>query len=150
MTQAGEDSAAGPLPAVTEREVVLVRRFPGALTVAIACVLMAAALSSAGCGEKKATEVPAGESGNSGGGVTVTLVSPVSGPPGTIFEVKGSGFGAAKGTSKLQFDGNAIGVKTWSDTEIVATVPFATEAGVYEMTIVTDEGTTEAGKYTVE
>jgi hypothetical protein len=114
--------------------------------VVLACTSIATAFAC-GCGEKKAGE-PDGKAED--GGALITLVSPTSGPPGTVFEVQGKGFGASKGMSKLEFNSEAVGVKTWTDTEIVATVPLDSVAGVYNVTVVTDAGTSPAGQFTVE
>src|SRR5438128_11531418 len=51
-----------------------------------------------------------------------TSVSPGYGPVGTTVTIVGTGFGASQGSSTLQFGTyNATG--TWSDTQIVTTVP---------------------------
>lgn len=106
----------------------------GILPAALACALAAAALV-AGCGGKTAP--------------MITLVSPTSGAPGTVMTITGSGFGAAKEKSVVQLSGKAIGVRTWSDSQITATVPSDATAGTYNLTVVTDGGTGEGGQFKV-
>jgi RHS repeat-associated protein len=60
-------------------------------------------------------------------------VSPSSGPVGTQVQVNGVGFGATQGSSAITFNGQAATVSSWSDTQIVATVP-ATITGVLVVT----------------
>ncbi len=51
----------------------------------------------------------------------ITMLSPVSGPPGTLVTVSGSGFGSTTGT--VTFNGVASSIMSWSDTQVVATAP---------------------------
>jgi IPT/TIG domain len=82
--------------------------------------------------------------GCGGSGVpTINSISPASGPPMTEILIYGSGFGKSGGMNKVEFNGDAIGIKTWSDTEIVATVPIGTKAGTYQVTVVTEKATSE-------
>ncbi len=80
----------------------------------------------------------------------VSSISPASGTPGTQITITGTGFGAEKGKSVVQFSGAAIGAKTWSDTKIVATVPSDMKAGGYVVTIVTDAGTSPGRSFDVK
>jgi hypothetical protein len=60
----------------------------------------------------------------------ITGISPSNGPAGTQVQINGSGFGAAQGTSTLTFSASqpaanpaVATIVSWSDTQIVATVP---------------------------
>ncbi|MBU1671108.1 MAG: IPT/TIG domain-containing protein [Actinobacteria bacterium] len=101
---------------------------------AVVAVLLASVLG-AGCGAK----APA-----------VSSIAPSTGAPGTQITITGTGFGADKGKSVVQFSGDAIGVKTWSDTKIIATVPSDMKAGGYVVTVVTDAGTSPGKSFDVE
>ncbi len=59
----------------------------------------------------------------------ITSMSPTSGVPGTAVTLTGSGFGATQGTSAVTFSGANVVVTSWSDTNIVATVPSGTASG---------------------
>lgn len=64
------------------------------------------------------------------GALTVTGVSPSSGPRGGTVTITGSGFGASQSSSTLMFYGNtATTITSWSDTEIEAVVPPAAATG---------------------
>ena len=67
----------------------------------------------------------------------VSAVSPTKGSIGTSVTVTGSGFGSAQGSSAITFNGAAAAVSTWSDTQIVATVPSTSSGSV----VVTVSGT---------
>ncbi len=64
----------------------------------------------------------------------VTGVSPTSGPAGSQITVTGTGFGATQGTSSIKINSVAATVVTWSDTQIVATVP-QTLTGLLQVTV---------------
>jgi IPT/TIG domain/Glucodextranase, domain B len=55
--------------------------------------------------------------------LNISSISPSSGAPGTTVTITGSGFGATQTTSLVTFNGTAAVVSSWSDTQIVATVP---------------------------
>lgn len=58
----------------------------------------------------------------------VTSTSPASGPTGSQVHINGSGFGATQGTVK--FNGTyPASIATWSDTQIVVTVPVQASTG---------------------
>jgi len=68
--------------------------------------------------------------------LTVTSVSPSSGPVGSTIMISGTGFGSSQGSSTLNFYGApATSILTWSDTAIVATVPAGTSTGPVNVTI---------------
>src|SRR6185437_12773144 len=81
-----------------------------------------------------------GFSGNSNADVVfttanpvITSLSPTSGPVGTSVQINGSGFGSTAGTVK--FSNNAAAITTWTDTQIIATVPTASKSGSVAVTI---------------
>ena len=63
----------------------------------------------------------------------VASVSPSSGNTGTQVTVTGTGFGSTQNT--LKFNGNTASVTSWSDTQIVATVPAAATTGPVTVSI---------------
>src|SRR5262249_32285314 len=54
---------------------------------------------------------------------TITGLNPSSAPVGTQVQVNGSGFGATQGSSTITFNGAQITPTSWSDTQIVVTIP---------------------------
>ena len=85
-------------------------------------------------------------------GPIIASVVPESGPPGTQVTVNGSGFGSSRGAgtgrksnaaSYVSFNGvAATEYESWSDTQIVCTVPEG--AGPGPITVVTSAGTSNA------
>ena len=65
----------------------------------------------------------------------ITSVSPSSGQVNTQIAVNGFGFGATQGTSTLQIQGVTASVTSWSNTQIVATVPLAAITGYVRVTV---------------
>lgn len=59
----------------------------------------------------------------------VTGVSPTSGPVGTQVQVNGSGFGDIQGSSTITVGGITAAVSSWSDSQIVTTVPTTSKSG---------------------
>ncbi len=60
---------------------------------------------------------------------TISGVSPISGVPGTVVTISGSGFGAAQGSGQVWL-GTATGVvQSWSDAQIVAQVASGAATG---------------------
>ena len=55
--------------------------------------------------------------------LSVTSISPTSGPVGTQITITGTGFGPSQSNSTVSFFGTAAAVQSWSDTQIVAVVP---------------------------
>ncbi len=64
----------------------------------------------------------------------VSSVSPASGVAGTSVTITGSGFGASQGTSTAAFNGVSVAVTSWSDTQIVVTVPRLATTGAVVVT----------------
>jgi uncharacterized protein (TIGR03437 family) len=80
----------------------------------------------------------------------INSISPAEGKPMSEVIIFGSGFGRKKGMSVVQFSGNAVGVKVWSDTKIVATVPSDMKPGLYTVTVVTDTATSPSLPFQVK
>jgi trimeric autotransporter adhesin len=60
---------------------------------------------------------------------SITNVSPTSGLPGTQVTITGSGFGATQGTGNVWLGTAAGVVDSWSDGQVVATVPSGSTSG---------------------
>jgi len=65
----------------------------------------------------------------------VSSVVPANGSVGTQVTVTGSGFRAAKGGSTITFNNIVAAVSSWSDTQIVATVPANAVTGPVKVTV---------------
>jgi hypothetical protein len=66
--------------------------------------------------------------------INVFSVTPKVGPIGTQVTVTGAGFGSSQGSSTLVFNGTtATSVSSWSDTQIVATVPTGATSGYVQV-----------------
>jgi len=61
--------------------------------------------------------------------LSVTNISPTSGPPGTSVTITGTGFGATQSNSTIGFYGATVTPSSWSDTQIVATFPSGASSG---------------------
>lgn len=62
--------------------------------------------------------------------------SPTYGVPGTSVTLTGSGFGSTQGSSSVTFRGVSAPIVSWSDTQVVATVPSSLSAGLAGLYIV--------------
>ncbi len=70
----------------------------------------------------------------------ITSISPKSGIGGTVVTIKGTGFGAKRGTSYVSFGGvKATNYVSWSPTQIKVKVP-AAAAGAVNLKIITGGG----------
>src|SRR6185437_712584 len=66
----------------------------------------------------------------------ITSISPASGIIGTQVTVTGSGFQATKGTnSSITFNGITATTTSWSDTQIIATVPTNATTGAVKVSV---------------
>jgi RHS repeat-associated protein len=66
----------------------------------------------------------------------VSEVSPAFGVVGTSVTITGTSFGATQGSSSVYFNGTAAtSIGSWSDTEIVATVPSGASTGAVTVTV---------------
>jgi hypothetical protein len=79
----------------------------------------------------------------------VTNISPAIAGAGVSVTIAGSGFANAQGNSSVVMQGQAFGIASWSDSQIVATVPAAvTPGGIYPVTV-TVAGVTVSGGLTI-
>lgn len=70
----------------------------------------------------------------------ITSLNPTSAQPYQLVSIKGTGFGAARGTSLVTIGGTeAAGYPTWIDTEIICRVP-SLGAGAAEVVVTTSAG----------
>ena len=65
----------------------------------------------------------------------ITGLVPSSGPVGSQFQINGSGFGDTQGSSTVNMSAVNANVVSWSDTQIVATVPAAAKSGWVQVTV---------------
>jgi RHS repeat-associated protein len=65
----------------------------------------------------------------------ITGLVPTSGPVGTQFQINGSGFGSTQGSSTVNMSGLNANIVSWSDTQVVATVPPAGRSGWVQVTV---------------
>lgn len=78
------------------------------------------------------------------GAPNITSLTPDHGIPGDSVTIAGTGFGAAQGTGYVTFyNGKTAAITSWTDTQIVCTVPGAVTTG--NLTVTTDGGTTSNG-----
>ena len=66
---------------------------------------------------------------------SITSISPASGAVGSSVVIAGASFGASQGSSAISFNGIGAVVSSWSDTNIVATVPSGTTSGALSVTV---------------
>lgn len=67
--------------------------------------------------------------------ISVTSISPTSGPAGTTVTITGTGFGPTQSSSTVDFWGTTAAIQSWSDTQIVATVPSGANTGPVDVTV---------------
>ncbi|MFZ0738428.1 MAG: IPT/TIG domain-containing protein [Candidatus Acidiferrales bacterium] len=66
----------------------------------------------------------------------VTSISPTAGPVGTVVTANGTSFGTTQGTSAVTFNGALpLSVTSWSNAQIVATVPSNIMTGPVVVTV---------------
>ncbi|MBI2429418.1 MAG: IPT/TIG domain-containing protein [Ignavibacteriales bacterium] len=70
---------------------------------------------------------------------SITSFSPSVGSFGTSVTISGSNFGATQGAGGVQFGTTSAGITSWSNTQIIATVPNLT-SGNYTITVLTGNG----------
>lgn len=70
---------------------------------------------------------------------TLTTVSPNPAAAGNNITLTGTGFGATQGAGdSVTYDNQSIAVVSWSDTQIVATIPVSKPAGTYQVKVYAD------------
>src|SRR5260370_2734375 len=67
--------------------------------------------------------------------LTVTTMSPTSGPVGTLVTIVGTHFGTAQGSSTVLLNGTSAAVVTWSDSTISVLVPSSGTSGTFALTV---------------
>ena len=65
----------------------------------------------------------------------ITSVTPSSGAEGSQILITGTGFGSTQGSSTITLAGYNAPVTSWSDTQIVASVPLPAGSGVIRITV---------------
>ena len=69
-------------------------------------------------------------------GLTITGISPTSGPIGTSITITGTGFGPSQSNSTATMYGATLtNITTWTDTSIVAVVPAGTGTGTVDVSV---------------
>jgi hypothetical protein len=63
----------------------------------------------------------------------IANISPNSGTTGTVVTINGNGFGASRGGGTAWIGGTAAQVSSWSDAQVVATVPSSAMTGVVKI-----------------
>jgi hypothetical protein len=66
---------------------------------------------------------------------TISLMTPSSGPAGTVVTINGSNFGLTQGSSNVMFNGVAASPSSWDDKIIVVAVPLYATAGMMVVTV---------------
>ncbi|MGB2633673.1 MAG: IPT/TIG domain-containing protein [Candidatus Acidiferrum sp.] len=65
----------------------------------------------------------------------IQLMTPQSGPVGTLVVIVGSGFGASQGTSTVTFNGTPVTWVSWSATSLEVQVPAGASSGNVVVTV---------------
>ena len=81
------------------------------------------------------------------GPLTITSISPTSGPVGSTVTITGLNFGTSQAGSSVTLNGTAAVVVAWSDTSITAVVPSGASSGPFSVTV--DNETTESSAFTI-
>lgn len=79
-----------------------------------------------------------------GGTPQIGSAGPTVGQPGVKVTIGGKNFGATQGTGSVKFGTTTATITSWSDTNIVATVPSVTN-GNYNVTVTKNGGTVSNG-----
>jgi RHS repeat-associated protein len=73
--------------------------------------------------------------------ISVTGIAPLSGPVGSSVTISGTGFGPTQSNSTVSFYGTfATNIVSWSDTQIVATLPSGASSGSVGVTVAGQSG----------
>ena len=84
-------------------------------------------------------------------GPSIKGLTPSSGPVGTTVTITGQNFGTTQGTSTVTFNnGIAASPTTWSDTQIVVTVPVGATTGNIVVTVGGSGGQSASKNFTVQ
>ncbi|HKV90947.1 MAG TPA: IPT/TIG domain-containing protein, partial [Candidatus Angelobacter sp.] len=68
-------------------------------------------------------------------GQSISSLTPNTGPVGTQVTIAGTAFGSPQGTSTLTFNGQTATINSWTNTQIVATVPVTAPTGPAVVTV---------------
>jgi len=69
------------------------------------------------------------------GSLSITGLSPTSGPAGLPVTITGLNFGTSQGTSTVSLNGTSATVTLWTDTAITALVPSGATTGTFAVTV---------------
>ena len=86
----------------------------------ISIVLCSAMVLAAGCSDGDSTSGPGPDVG---GSPAISGILPPGAGPGTQITISGSNFGSDQGTGGVQVAGSDASIDSWSDTEIICTLP---------------------------
>jgi RHS repeat-associated protein len=67
--------------------------------------------------------------------LSISSISPPSGPVGSVVTITGLNFGTSQGTSTISLNGTNAVATTWTDTVITALVPFGASSGVFSTVV---------------
>jgi RHS repeat-associated protein len=81
--------------------------------------------------------------------VTLSPMSPLAGPAGTLVTISGTGFGASEGSSSVTVGGLPAVALTWTDSQIVAQVPTGTTLGGQPVVVTVGGQLQSEGTFTV-
>ena len=81
--------------------------------------------------------------------VTLTPISPTSGPAGTVVTINGVGFGTAEGSNSVTVGGLPAVTLFWSDTQIQAQIPTGTGLGAQNVVVTIGNQVNTAATFTV-
>ena len=78
------------------------------------------------------------------GPLSITAISPSSGPVGSEITISGLNFGTSQGSSTVALNGTAAVVTVWSDTSLSVVVPSAATSGPLSVTVNNEAATSAA------
>ncbi len=78
---------------------------------------------------------------------SINSIAPQSGPAGTNVAIAGTGFGSARGTSTVTFNGQSATAAKWTATEIIVRVPTGAKSG--DVVVTVDGVKSNAASFTV-
>jgi RHS repeat-associated protein len=79
--------------------------------------------------------------------LSITGISPTSGPVSILVEITGTNFGQTQGSGTVSLNGTTIGVQGWADTAIIVQIPSGASSGTFSVT--TDSQTAVSPTFTV-
>jgi hypothetical protein len=82
-------------------------------------------------------------------GPSIASLSPASGSTGSLVTINGTNFGATQGASTVTFDGAVATPATWSDTQIIASVPNSLIPGTTQVKLNAASGSSNSVPFTV-